>query len=47
MGVLHVVKKLLPIVDNFERGFKSVSPEELRHLLQRAWIWSIRDYENA
>ena len=29
MGASDVVKKLLPIVDNFERGFKSVSPEEL------------------
>ena len=29
MGASDVVKKLLPIVDNFERGFKSVSEEEL------------------
>lgn len=29
MGASNVVKKLLPIVDNFERGFKSVSEEEL------------------
>ncbi|MBQ4282751.1 MAG: nucleotide exchange factor GrpE [Lachnospira sp.] len=29
MGAADVIKKLLPIVDNFERGFKSVSAEEL------------------
>lgn len=29
MGASDVIKKLLPIVDNFERGFKSVSAEEL------------------
>lgn len=29
MGASDVIKKLLPIVDNFERGFKSVSTEEL------------------
>lgn len=29
MGAADVIKKLLPIVDNFERGFKSVSVEEL------------------
>ncbi len=29
MGASDVIKKLLPIVDNFERGFKSVSEEEL------------------
>ena len=29
MGASDVVKKLLPIVDNFERGFKSVREEEL------------------
>ncbi|MDO5382657.1 MAG: nucleotide exchange factor GrpE [Eubacteriales bacterium] len=29
MGASDVVKKLLPIVDNFERGFKSVTDEEL------------------
>ena len=30
MGASDVVKKLLPIVDNFERGFKSVTEEELQ-----------------
>ena len=30
MGASDVVKKLLPIVDNFERGFKSVTEEELK-----------------
>lgn len=30
MGASDVIKKLLPIVDNFERGFKSVSEEELQ-----------------
>lgn len=29
MGASDIIKKLLPIVDNFERGFKSVSEEEL------------------
>lgn len=29
MGASDVIKKLLPIVDNFERGFKSISEEEL------------------
>lgn len=29
MGASDVIKKLLPILDNFERGFKSVSEEEL------------------
>ena len=29
MGASDVIKKLLPVVDNFERGFKSVSEEEL------------------
>ena len=29
-GASDVVKKLLPIVDNFERGFKSVTEEELQ-----------------
>ncbi len=28
MGASDIIKKLLPIVDNFERGFKSVSDEE-------------------
>lgn len=28
MGASDVVKKLLPIVDNFERGFKSITDEE-------------------
>ena len=28
MGASDMIKKLLPIVDNFERGFKSVSDEE-------------------
>ena len=30
MGASDVIKKLLPIVDNFERGFKSVTEEELQ-----------------
>lgn len=30
MGASDVVKKLLPIIDNFERGFKSVSEEDLQ-----------------
>lgn len=30
MGASDVVKKILPIVDNFERGFKSVTEEELQ-----------------
>ena len=30
MGASDVVKKLLPIVDNFELGFKSVTEEELQ-----------------
>ena len=30
MGASDVVKNLLPIVDNFERGFKSVTEEELQ-----------------
>ena len=30
LGASDVVKKLLPIVDNFERGFKSVTEEELQ-----------------
>lgn len=29
MGAADVIKKLLPVVDNFERGFKSVATEEL------------------
>lgn len=29
MGASDIIKKLLPIVDNFERGFKTVSEEEL------------------
>ena len=29
MGATDIIKKLLPIVDNFERGFKSVSEEEM------------------
>lgn len=28
MGATDIIKKLLPIVDNFERGFKSISDEE-------------------
>ena len=28
MGASDVIKKLLPIVDNFERGFKSITDEE-------------------
>jgi molecular chaperone GrpE len=28
MGASDIIKKLLPIVDNFERGFKSISDEE-------------------
>lgn len=28
MGASDIIKKLLPIVDNFERGFKSVTDEE-------------------
>lgn len=28
LGAIDVVKKLLPIVDNFERGFNSISEEE-------------------
>lgn len=29
MGASDIIKKLLPIVDNFDRGFKSVTDEEL------------------
>lgn len=29
MGASDIIKKLLPVIDNFERGFKSVSEEEL------------------
>lgn len=29
MGASDILKKLLPIVDNFERGFKAVTEEEL------------------
>ena len=29
MGASDIIKKLLPIVDNFERGFKAVAEEEL------------------
>ncbi|MDO5403787.1 MAG: nucleotide exchange factor GrpE [Eubacteriales bacterium] len=29
MGASDIIKKLLPIIDNFERGFKTVSDEEL------------------
>ncbi|SEF86274.1 nucleotide exchange factor GrpE [Lachnospira multipara] len=29
MGASDIIKKLLPVIDNFERGFKSVSDEEL------------------
>lgn len=29
MGASDIIKRLLPIVDNFERGFKSVTEEEL------------------
>lgn len=29
MGASDIIKKLLPIVDNFERGFKSITDEEL------------------
>lgn len=39
MGASDVVKKLLPIVDNFERGFKSVTEEELQTPLPKVWIW--------
>ena len=28
MGASDIIKKLLPIVDNFERGFKSITDEE-------------------
>ena len=28
MGASDMIKKLLPIVDNFERGFNSISEEE-------------------
>ena len=28
-GASDIIKKLLPIVDNFDRGFKSVTDEEL------------------
>lgn len=41
MGASDMIKKLLPIVDNFERGFNSISEEERETPLQRAWIWSI------
>ena len=41
MGASDMIKKLLPIVDNFERGFNSISEEEEKHHLRRAWIWSI------
>lgn len=30
VGAKSVVEKILPIIDNFERGFKSVSEEELK-----------------
>lgn len=29
MGASDIIKKILPVIDNFERGFKSVSEEEL------------------
>ena len=29
MGASDIIKKILPVIDNFERGFKSVSDEEL------------------
>ncbi|MGN0316664.1 MAG: nucleotide exchange factor GrpE [Lachnospira sp.] len=29
MGATDIIKKLLPIVDNFERGFKTVSDEQM------------------
>ena len=29
MGASDIIKKLLPVIDNFERGFKSVGDEEL------------------
>ena len=41
MGASDMIKKLLPIVDNFERGFNSISEEERETPLRRAWIWSI------
>ena len=28
MGASDVIKKLLPVVDNFERGFKSITDDE-------------------
>ena len=28
MGVKHIVEKILPVVDNFERGLQSISEEE-------------------
>ncbi len=28
MGASEVIKKLLPVVDNFERGFKSITDED-------------------
>lgn len=35
MGAADVIKKLLPIVDNFERGFKAITEKKRKHHCQR------------
>ena len=37
MGASDMIKKLLPIVDNFERGFNSISEEEKKKTIAQ-WL---------
>lgn len=41
IGAKSVIERILPIVDNFERGFTLLNEEDMKILLLKEWIKSI------